>query len=48
MFFITIWIIVAVEKDEARPDKKTGRAVHYNERVQMANRSLQKLPPKNS
>ena len=30
MFFIAIWIIVAAEKDEARPDKKTRRAVHYN------------------
>ena len=27
MFFIAVWIIVAAEKDEARPDKKTGRAV---------------------
>src|SRR6185295_16886646 len=25
-----VWIIVAAEKDEVRPDKKTGRAVHYN------------------
>ena len=30
MFFIAIWIIVAAEKDEARPNKKNGRAVHYN------------------
>ena len=30
MFFIAIWIIVVAEKDEARPDKKTGMAVHYN------------------
>ena len=29
-FFIAVWIIIAAEKDEARPDKKTGRAVHYN------------------
>ena len=29
-FFIAVWIIVAAEKDEARPHKKTGRAVHYN------------------
>ena len=29
-FFIAVCIIVAAEKDEARPDKKTGRAVHYN------------------
>ena len=28
--FIAVWIIVAAEKDEARPDKETGRAVHYN------------------
>ena len=28
--FIAVWIIVAAEKDEARPNKKTGRAVHYN------------------
>src|SRR6185503_4014374 len=30
VFFIAVWIIVAAEKDEARPNKKTGRAVHYN------------------
>ena len=30
MLFIAIWIIVAAENGEARPDKKTGRAVHYN------------------
>ena len=28
--FIAVWIIVAAEKDEARPDKETRRAVHYN------------------
>ena len=31
VFFIAVWIIVAAEKDKARPDKETGRAVHYNE-----------------
>ena len=30
MFFIDVWIIIAAEKDEARPDKETGRVVHYN------------------
>src|SRR6185312_11455439 len=30
VFFIAVWIIVAAEKDEARPNKKTGRAIHYN------------------
>ena len=30
MFFIAVWIIIAAEKDEVRPDKETGRAVHYN------------------
>ena len=25
MFFIAVWIIVAAEKDEARPDKKIGK-----------------------
>ena len=30
VFFIAVWIIIAAEKDEARPAKKTGRAVHYN------------------
>ena len=29
-FFIAVWIIVAAEKDEVRPDKETRRAVHYN------------------
>ena len=49
VFFIAVWIIVAAEKDEARPDKETGRAVHYNRSwSQMVNRLLQKLPPKNS
>ena len=30
VFFIAVWIIVAAEKDEARPNKKTRMAVHYN------------------
>ena len=28
--FVATWIIVAAEKDEARPDKEIRRAVHYN------------------
>ena len=28
--FIAVWIIVAAEKDEARPDKEIGRPVHYD------------------
>ena len=28
--FVAVWIIVAAEKDEARPDKEIRRVVRYN------------------